>query len=99
MIVECASVTATENPRCRICRGDDPAYARLLGTAQEILREEIDGIRRLVDDFSAFAKLPKVDPAPVDLTQVVEDFLRAHGAAAVLMSGNGHAWTGSRSPT
>ncbi|HXI56937.1 MAG TPA: ATP-binding protein [Polyangia bacterium] len=59
-------------------RGDDPAYARLLATAQEILREEIDGIRRLVDDFSAFAKLPKVDPAPVDLTQVVEDFLRAH---------------------
>ncbi|HEY2902325.1 MAG TPA: ATP-binding protein [Polyangia bacterium] len=59
-------------------RGDDPAYARLLTTAQEILREEIDGIRRLVDDFSAFAKLPKVEPAPVDLGQVVEDFLRAH---------------------
>jgi nitrogen fixation/metabolism regulation signal transduction histidine kinase len=59
-------------------RGEDPAYARLLVTAQEILREEIDGIRRLVDDFSAFAKLPKVEPAPVDLTQVVEDFLRAH---------------------
>jgi two-component system, NtrC family, nitrogen regulation sensor histidine kinase NtrY len=59
-------------------RGDDAAYARLLGTAQEILREEIAGLRRLVDDFSAFAKLPKVEPAPVNLTQVVEDFLRAH---------------------
>ena len=58
-------------------RGDDPAYARLLGTAQEVLREEIDGLRRLVDDFSAFAKLPKVEPAPVDLAQVVDDFLRA----------------------
>ncbi|HVR62316.1 MAG TPA: ATP-binding protein [Polyangia bacterium] len=59
-------------------RGDDPAYARLLGTAQEILGEEIAGMRRLVDDFSAFAKLPKVEPAPVNLTQIVEDFLRAH---------------------
>ncbi len=59
-------------------RGEDAAYARLLGTAQEILREEIDSMRRLVDDFSAFAKLPKVEPAPVNLTQVVEDFLRAH---------------------
>jgi len=59
-------------------RGDDPVYRRLLATAQEILNEEVGAIRRLVDDFSAFAKLPKVEPAPVDLAQVVEDFARAH---------------------
>jgi signal transduction histidine kinase len=59
-------------------RGDDPAYRRLLATAQEILNEEVGSIRRLVDDFSAFAKLPKVEPAPVDLAQVIEDFARAH---------------------
>ena len=58
--------------------GDDPAYQKLLTTAQEILKEEIGAIRRLVDDFSAFAKLPKVEPAPVDLAQVVEDFVRTH---------------------
>src|SRR5439155_662372 len=43
-------------------RGDDPQYQRLLGTAQEIMNEEVGVIRRLVDDFSAFAKLPKVEP-------------------------------------
>jgi nitrogen fixation/metabolism regulation signal transduction histidine kinase len=59
-------------------RGDDPAYAKLLATAQEILSEEIGTIRRLVDDFSAFAKLPKVEPAPLDLGLVVDDFVRAH---------------------
>jgi nitrogen fixation/metabolism regulation signal transduction histidine kinase len=59
-------------------RGGDPAYERLLTTAQEILTEEVGAIRRLVDDFSAFAKLPKVAPAPVDLGQVVDDFSRAH---------------------
>jgi signal transduction histidine kinase len=59
-------------------KGDDPVYRRLLATAQEILNEEVGAIRRLVDDFSAFAKLPKVEPAPVDLAQVVEDFARAH---------------------
>ena len=48
-------------------RGGDPAYERLLATAQEILSEEVGAIRRLVDDFSAFAKLPKVEPVPVDL--------------------------------
>ena len=37
-------------------------------------------MRRLVDDFSAFAKLPKVEPAPIDLGQVVEDFVRGHTA-------------------
>ena len=60
-------------------RGGDPAYEKLLATAQEILGEEIGTIRRLVDDFSAFAKLPKVEPKPVDLGQVVDDFVRAHG--------------------
>jgi signal transduction histidine kinase len=59
-------------------RGDDAVYRRLLATAQEILNEEVGAIRRLVDDFSAFAKLPKVEPAPVDLAQVVEDFARSH---------------------
>jgi two-component system, NtrC family, nitrogen regulation sensor histidine kinase NtrY len=59
-------------------RGGDAAYERLLGTAQEILTEEVGAIRRLVDDFSAFAKLPKVEPVPVDLGQVVDDFARAH---------------------
>jgi len=59
-------------------RGGDPQYQRLLATAQEILTEEVGAIRRLVDDFSAFAKLPKVEPAPVDLAQAVEDFARAH---------------------
>jgi signal transduction histidine kinase len=59
-------------------RGADPEYQRLLATAQEIMNEEVGAIRRLVDDFSAFAKLPKVEPAPVDLGQAVEDFARAH---------------------
>jgi len=59
-------------------RGDDPTYRRLLETATEILNEEVGVIRRLVDDFSAFAKLPKVEPLPVDLGQIVDDFARAH---------------------
>jgi nitrogen fixation/metabolism regulation signal transduction histidine kinase len=56
--------------------GDDPAYRRLLDTATEILREEIAGLRRLVEDFSAFAKLPKVEPTPLDLVPLVEEIVR-----------------------
>jgi two-component system nitrogen regulation sensor histidine kinase NtrY len=59
-------------------RGDDAAYRALLGTAQEILHEEITSLRRLVDDFSAFAKLPRVEPAPVDLATLVAEAVRLH---------------------
>jgi nitrogen fixation/metabolism regulation signal transduction histidine kinase len=72
-------------------RGGDPEYERLLGTAQEILTEEVGVIRRLVDDFSAFAKLPKVEPAPVALVQVVEDFARAHPEWQDALSVDGRA--------
>jgi nitrogen fixation/metabolism regulation signal transduction histidine kinase len=57
-------------------RGDDAAYKKLLATATEILHEEITGLRRLVDDFSAFAKLPKVEPKPVDLHALVAEAVR-----------------------
>jgi nitrogen fixation/metabolism regulation signal transduction histidine kinase len=57
-------------------RGDDAEYRALLSTAQEILHEEITSLRRLVDDFSAFAKLPKVEPAPVDLGTLVTEAVR-----------------------
>jgi two-component system, NtrC family, nitrogen regulation sensor histidine kinase NtrY len=56
--------------------GDDPSYRRLLDTATEILREEITSLRRLVDDFSAFAKLPKVEPAAVDLHALLTEVVR-----------------------
>jgi two-component system, NtrC family, nitrogen regulation sensor histidine kinase NtrY len=59
-------------------RGDDPAYRRLLETAVEILRDEITALRRLVEDFSAFAKLPKVEPAPLDLGAFLAEFERLH---------------------
>jgi two-component system, NtrC family, nitrogen regulation sensor histidine kinase NtrY len=58
--------------------GGDPDYQRRLDTAGEVLGEEIGAIRRLVDDFSAFAKLPKVEPTPIDLGVLIDDFARAH---------------------
>ncbi|MES1205166.1 MAG: ATP-binding protein [Pseudomonadota bacterium] len=59
-------------------RGEDARYRELLDTAGEVLGEEVGAIRRLVDDFSAFAKLPTVAPSPVDLGALIDDFARAH---------------------
>ena len=57
-------------------RAGDPEFARLLGEAGEIVRDEIGTLQRLVDEFSGFAKLPEVKPEPADLGEFVDDFLR-----------------------
>jgi nitrogen fixation/metabolism regulation signal transduction histidine kinase len=54
----------------------DPAFARLLADAGEIVREEIGTLQRLVEEFSGFAKLPEVRPEPADLGEFVEEFLK-----------------------
>jgi signal transduction histidine kinase len=57
-------------------REKDPAFGKLLAAAGEIVRDEVGTLQRLVDEFSAFAKLPDVRPEPADLGEFVEDFLR-----------------------
>jgi nitrogen fixation/metabolism regulation signal transduction histidine kinase len=54
----------------------DPGFAKLLGEAGEIVREEIGTLQRLVEDFSGFAKLPDVRPEPAELGEFVEEFVR-----------------------
>jgi nitrogen fixation/metabolism regulation signal transduction histidine kinase len=56
--------------------GTDARYQRTLDDARAIVGEEIANLRRLVDDFSAFAKLPRVEPRPLDLALVVADTAR-----------------------
>jgi len=56
--------------------GTDDAYRKLLDTVLEILREEIASLRRLLDNFSAFARLPQVEPTAIDLRGAVVEILR-----------------------
>src|SRR5262249_29183246 len=58
--------------------GEDLRFRKLLDESTEIVAEEIGTLRRLVEDFSAFAKLPRVAPAPLDLGELVADVVRAH---------------------
>ena len=41
--------------------GDDPRYKKLLASCDEIVREEVQGLRRLVDAFRDLGRLPKVE--------------------------------------
>jgi nitrogen fixation/metabolism regulation signal transduction histidine kinase len=58
--------------------GEDPAFQKMLDDARDIITEEVDALRRLVQEFSAFAKLPSVKPEPVDLSSLIDDFLKSH---------------------
>lgn len=53
-------------------RGDDAEYRRILQTTLEVVEEEVSSLRRLVGEFSSFARLPRAELAPADLG----DFLR-----------------------
>ncbi|HZZ86650.1 MAG TPA: ATP-binding protein [Anaeromyxobacteraceae bacterium] len=55
---------------------DEAGFGRLLREAGEIVREEVGTLRRLTEDFSAFARLPEVRPEPADLSEFTAEFLR-----------------------
>jgi two-component system, NtrC family, nitrogen regulation sensor histidine kinase NtrY len=63
-------------------KGDDSAYRHMLDDAKGIISEEIDGLRRLVGEFSAFAKLPAVKAEPLDLNGLIDDFQKSHSDLA-----------------
>jgi two-component system, NtrC family, nitrogen regulation sensor histidine kinase NtrY len=54
-------------------RGDDARYAKLLADTGEIVEEEIQGLRRLVDTFRTLGALPRVEAAPVELAELIEE--------------------------
>ncbi len=57
-------------------RAADPALGKAVKEAGEIVRDEIATLQRLVEEFSAFAKLPEVRPEPAELGEFVEEFVR-----------------------
>ncbi|MFT3696069.1 MAG: ATP-binding protein [Kofleriaceae bacterium] len=54
-------------------KGDDERFKRTLSDMKEIVEEEIEGLRRLVDTFRTIGQLPKVEKAPIALGEVIEE--------------------------
>jgi two-component system nitrogen regulation sensor histidine kinase NtrY len=70
----------------RTYKGDDPRYRRKVDDAAAIVEEEVATLRRLVNEFSEFARLPVAALEEADLGPFVRDALRGLEPAAMLPS-------------
>lgn len=62
-------------------QGDDANFKKLLDDAQQIITEEIAGLRRMVDHFSHFARLPAPQPKLQDLTPICQHIVELQKTA------------------
>ncbi len=66
--------------------GDDPRFARQLELVRAIVEEEVRTLRRLVSEFSDFARLPVPELEEVDLVPFTRDACAGFEPAAMLPS-------------
>ena len=52
---------------------NDPRFGRLLDQSVDIIEEEVHTLKRLVTDFSSFAKLPQIAPVDIDVGEFLRD--------------------------
>jgi len=55
--------------------GSDEAYRRILEESTQIVEEEIESLRKLVTEFSGFARLPGVNAKPCSLNETLREIL------------------------
>lgn len=65
----------------------DRAYAALVSDCVEIVNEEVEALRRLVREFSEFARLPQPRPAAHDLADLLDDLGRLYGKRLACRAG------------
>lgn len=53
--------------------GDDPKYTQLLDTTLEVVEDEVGTLRRLVGEFSSFARLPQAQLEEADLCEFLRE--------------------------
>ena len=58
--------------------GKDEAYTRLLNDCTEIVTEEVESLRSLVQEFAEFARMPRLALMPHDLNAAVRDTLKLY---------------------
>ena len=63
-------------------REDGAAFAELFRESSETILEALRSLRRIVDEFAEFARMPRPEPRPTDVNATVEKVLALHRASA-----------------
>ena len=58
--------------------GEDPAYARLIDECTSIINEEVESLRKLVREFSDFARMPQLNLRADNLNDLVGDVAKLY---------------------
>ncbi len=66
-------------------QGDDPRFRRTLDDAKSIVEEEVRTLRRLVSEFSEFARLPVPEVQPGELGGLVREWTRTMDPEALAL--------------
>jgi nitrogen fixation/metabolism regulation signal transduction histidine kinase len=53
--------------------GEDPKYREMLNESTRVVGDELSSLQNLVKEFSSFARMPDMNPAPGSLGQLVND--------------------------
>lgn len=63
--------------------GDDETYTKLLRDCTEIVTEEVQSLRTLVQEFAEFSRMPRLSLVPHDLNGVIADTVRLYPDAPI----------------
>jgi two-component system, NtrC family, nitrogen regulation sensor histidine kinase NtrY len=63
--------------------GDDPKYQKLVTDCTEIVTEEVENLRALVQEFADFARMPALLLAPKNINDIVQDIIRLYPDARI----------------
>lgn len=62
--------------------GGDAAFAALFRESSDTILDALRSLRRIVDEFAEFARMPRPEPRPTDVNAVVQKVLALHRAGA-----------------
>lgn len=63
--------------------GNDPAYQHFVTNCTEIVTEEVENLRSLVQEFANFARMPSLSLSPSDLNECVHNVVRLYPDAHI----------------
>jgi two-component system nitrogen regulation sensor histidine kinase NtrY len=68
--------------------GSDAAYKKLVSDCTEIVTEEVESLRILVQEFAEFARMPSLSLGRQDLNQILQDVTRLYPESKIQLELN-----------